>query len=202
MIHNGKELMNVAKRVTDAAQIVRMFAQSMVFLRPIASKTAPVRMRPTPLQTERTPTKETASDSGADTESARSLAKLITVLPTAAKKESVIKAIQKEGRRIICAEVKSCFSKPSVLFAFEALGCGSATFASGFFKIKAAKAKTTHIAQPKMTYVLRQPSALLNMELATLPKIRAEEPKPIMRQPEHRPFLSGNHALTVAMTTL
>ena len=98
MMHSGKELINVAKRVTDAAQIVRTFAQSIVFLRPIASKTAPVSMRPMPLQTERTPTKETARDSGADTESARSLAKLITVLPTAAKKEMVIKAIQKEGR--------------------------------------------------------------------------------------------------------
>ena len=30
----------------------------------------------------------------------------------------------------------------------------------------------------------------------------AEAPKPIIRHPEHKPFLSGNHALTVAITTL
>ena len=104
MIHNGKELMNVAKRVTDAAQIVRTFAQSMVFLRPIASKTAPVIMRPIPLHTDSTPTKETANVSEALTDNARSFAKLITELPTAAKKEMHRNAIQNDGLFSICTD--------------------------------------------------------------------------------------------------
>ena len=81
-----------------AAQIVSIFAHIIVLRRPIASKRAPVRIRPTPLHTESTPTSETANASGAFTESARSFAKLITELPTAAKKEIQIKASQKEGR--------------------------------------------------------------------------------------------------------
>ena len=75
-----------------------IFEQIIVFRRPMASKRAPVRIRPNPLQTESTPTRDTASDSGAFTDSARSLAKLITELPTAARKEIHIKASQKEGR--------------------------------------------------------------------------------------------------------
>ena len=55
-------------------------------------------IRPKPLHTERTPTRETANDSGAFTDSARSLAKLITELPTAARNDIHIKASQKEGR--------------------------------------------------------------------------------------------------------
>ena len=43
---------------------------------------------------------------------------------------------------------------------------------------------------------------LLNRASATLPRTRAEAPKPIMRQPEHSPFLSGNQLLTVEITTL
>ena len=61
------------------------------------SKRAPVRIRPKPLHTESTPTRETANAYGAFTDSARSFAKLITELPTAAKKEIHIKASQKES---------------------------------------------------------------------------------------------------------
>lgn len=100
-IQSGKDTMVTAKRVTPAAQIVRMFAHSIVLRRPMVSKTAPVRIRPKPLHTERIPTRVTARDSGAFTESAKSLAKLITELPTAAKKEIQINAIQNDGRRSI-----------------------------------------------------------------------------------------------------
>ena len=93
--------MDTASNVTPAAQMVRVLAHNMVFLRPMMSKTAPVRIRPKPLHTERTPTRVTARDSGAFTERARSLAKLITELPTAARKEMQINAIQKDGRESI-----------------------------------------------------------------------------------------------------
>ena len=84
-----------------AALMVSIFAQIMVLRRPIESKRAPVRIRPKPLHTESTPTSETANASGAFTDSARSLAKLITELPTAARNEIQIKASQKEGRESI-----------------------------------------------------------------------------------------------------
>ena len=69
------------------------------------SKRAPVMIRPMPLHTESTPTRDTANDSGALTDKARSFAKLITELPTAAKNEMHIKASQKEGRDNICKDV-------------------------------------------------------------------------------------------------
>ena len=84
-----------------AAQIVSMLEQIIVLCRPILSKRAPVRIRPKPLQIESTPTRDTANDSGAFTDNARSLAKLITELPTAARKEIHIKASQKDGRASI-----------------------------------------------------------------------------------------------------
>ena len=104
-MQRGRDPMETAKRVTAAAQMVRALDHSMVLRRPMASKSAPVRMRPMPLHTDSKPTRETASDSGALTERARSLAKLMTELPTAARKEMLTKAIQKEGRQSIWPEV-------------------------------------------------------------------------------------------------
>ena len=101
IMQSGREPMKTASKVTAEAKMVRILAHIMVLRRPMLSKSAPVRIRPKPLQTESTPTRETASDSGAFTERARSLAKLMTELPTAARKEMQIKAIQKEGRRSI-----------------------------------------------------------------------------------------------------
>ena len=100
-IQRGKEPRLTANNVTAAAPIVSKLEQIIVLRRPMVSKSAPVRIRPKPLHTESTPTRETANDSGAFTDSARSLAKLITELPTAAKKEMHIKASQKEGRASI-----------------------------------------------------------------------------------------------------
>ena len=97
-IHNTREFTLTDTSTTAAAAMVSILAHSIVFLRPILSKSEPVRMRPKPLHTDSTPTRETANDSGAFTDSAKSLAKLITELPTAAKKEMQRKAIQKEGR--------------------------------------------------------------------------------------------------------
>ena len=104
-IQSGREPMDTASNVTAAAQMVSMLAHNMVLRRPMESKSAPVRMRPMPLHTDRTPTKETAKDSGASTDKARSFAKLMTELPTAARKEMQTKAIQKDGRQSICFEV-------------------------------------------------------------------------------------------------
>ena len=100
-IQRGREPIDTANSVTAAAQMVSALAYSMVLRRPILSKSVPVRMRPRPLHTDNTPTRDTANDSEAFTDRARSLAKLITELPTAAKHDMHIKAIQKEGRQII-----------------------------------------------------------------------------------------------------
>ena len=105
IMQRGREPMDTASSVTAAAQIVSALAHSIVLRRPMVSKSAPVRMRPRPLHTDKTPTRETASVSDAFTDRARSLAKLITELPTAARKEIHINAIQKEGRQSICTEV-------------------------------------------------------------------------------------------------
>ena len=105
VMHSGREPMDTANSVTPAAQMVRPLAHSIVLRRPMESKSAPVKIRPIPLHTDRTPTKETARDSGASTDRAKSLAKLMTELPTAARKEIHTKAIQKEGRQSICFEV-------------------------------------------------------------------------------------------------
>ena len=104
-IQRGKDPEDTASNVTAAAPMVSRLEQIIVLRRPIASKRAPVRMRPNPLHTESTPTRETAKVSGAFTDNARSLAKLITELPTAARKEIQINASQKEGRDNICADV-------------------------------------------------------------------------------------------------
>ena len=72
-----------------AAIIVRMFAEIIVVFLPNLSKRIPVRIRPMPLKTESTPTSVVAREGAASTDSIRSLAKLITQLPTA-----VINAIQ------------------------------------------------------------------------------------------------------------
>ena len=104
-IQSGKELIVTANSITAAAQLVSILAHSMVLRRPIVSKRAPVRIRPKPLHMDNTPTRDTAKASGAYTDRARSLAKLITELPTAARQEIQIKAIQKEGRQSICREV-------------------------------------------------------------------------------------------------
>lgn len=100
-IQRGREPMDTAKSVTPAAQMVSTLAHNIVLRRPMESKRAPVRIRPNPLHTDNTPTRDTARASEALTDSAKSLAKLITELPTAAKKEIQINAIQKEGRQSI-----------------------------------------------------------------------------------------------------
>ena len=97
MIQRVREPMDTEIKVTKAAQMVRTLAQIIVLRLPITSKTAPVKIRPKPLQTESTPTRDTASASGASTERAKSLAKLITELPTAARNDIQINAIQNEG---------------------------------------------------------------------------------------------------------
>lgn len=62
--------------------------------------------------------------------------------------------------------------------------------------------KTIQMEIPKIIYVVRQPTMLLKSKFATLPRMSADAPKPIIKKPEQRPFLSGNQALTVAMITL
>ena len=104
-IQRGKEPIDTASKVTVAAQMVITLAQIIVLRRPMRSKMAPVRIRPRPLQTDKTPTRETARDSGAFTERAKSLAKLMTELPTAARKEIQIKAIQNESLASISRDV-------------------------------------------------------------------------------------------------
>ena len=101
MIQSGKELKETANNVTTAAQMVNIFAHNMVLRRPMVSNKAPVRIRPKPLHIDSTPTRETANASGAFVDSARSLAKLITELPTAARNEMHRKANQKEYRESI-----------------------------------------------------------------------------------------------------
>ena len=96
-MQRGNDPTETASRVTPAAHIVITFAQIIVLRRTIASNTAPVIMRPIPLLTDSTPTRDTASDSDAFTEIARSFAKLITELPTAARKEMQTNAIQNDG---------------------------------------------------------------------------------------------------------
>ena len=107
IMQRGSAFIDTASNVTAAAQIVRIFAQIIVLRHPIISKTAPVRMRPRPLHTESIPTRETARVSGAFTDRARSFAKLITELPTAARKDIQMNAIQKDGLQSICFDVKS-----------------------------------------------------------------------------------------------
>ena len=101
MIQSTKELDITAINVTRAAQIVKILAHIIVLRQPMTSNNAPVIILPIPLQTESTPTKETAKVSGAFTESAISFAKLITELPTAARKDMHRNAIQKDGRQSI-----------------------------------------------------------------------------------------------------
>lgn len=85
MMHIGKELKTTERRVIPAATIESRFAAIMVNLLPAASKSAPVRILPSPLQADRTPTSVVASAALAPVESARSFAKLITELPTATR---------------------------------------------------------------------------------------------------------------------
>ena len=63
--------------------MVRIFAAIIVNLLPIESNTAPVIILPRPLHTDSTPTNVVAKAAFAPTESAKSLAKLITEFPTA-----------------------------------------------------------------------------------------------------------------------
>ena len=94
MMQRGRELTLTAMSVTPAEAMVSTLAEIIVKRLPIESNTAPQIILPRPLQTDKTPTKDTARDSGAFTERARSFAKLITELPTAARKEMQIKAIE------------------------------------------------------------------------------------------------------------
>ena len=80
IIQRGRAFIDTESNVTAAAQIVRIFAQIIVLRQPITSNTAPVIIRPRPLQTESIPTRETARVSGAFTESARSLWKAATYI--------------------------------------------------------------------------------------------------------------------------
>ena len=121
-IQRGRDLADTASRVIIAAKMVKALALSIVLRRPIASNTAPVIIRPNPLHTESTPTRETARDSGASTDRARSLAKLITELPTAARKLMHTKAIQNDGLHSICRDVKSSRSKSLDLRAADCFG--------------------------------------------------------------------------------
>ena len=100
-MQSGKELTDTATNVIPVAAIVRILAAIIVNLLPIASKSAPVMMRPSPLQTARTPTSVVARAASAPTESARSLAKLMTELPAAVKQTSAKNARQKVKRRTI-----------------------------------------------------------------------------------------------------
>mgnify|MGYP002508518557 CR=1 FL=1 len=79
-MHSGREPMDTASSVMAAAKMGKILAQSMVLRRPMASKRVPVRILPRPSQTDSTPTRETANASGAFTERAKSLAKLMTEL--------------------------------------------------------------------------------------------------------------------------
>ena len=134
IMHNGNDPIETERSVTPAAIMVRIFAQTIVFFRPMASNTAPVIILPTPLHTERTPTNETANASGAFTDNAISFAKLITELPTAANKDIQIKAIQNEGRHSILEEDSSSCSTSSFLLFFNS-AFEKTILTSGFFRI-------------------------------------------------------------------
>lgn len=54
--------MNTASKVTPDAQMVSILALSMVLRRPMTSNSVPVRIRPKPLQTDKTPTRETGAE--------------------------------------------------------------------------------------------------------------------------------------------
>ena len=97
-MHRESEPTETAINVTVAAHIVNILANNIVLRRPMMSNKVPVRILPRPLHTDNTPTRETANDSEAFTDKAKSLAKLITELPTAAKNEMQMNAIQNEGR--------------------------------------------------------------------------------------------------------
>ena len=95
------EVDGIYTKVTAAAKMVRILAAIIVKRRPIASKSAPVIILPSPLQTASTPTSVVASAASAPTESARSRAKLMTELPTAVKQMSARNTRQKVNRRTI-----------------------------------------------------------------------------------------------------
>ena len=147
-MHRGRELTDTAMSVVAAATIVKRFAQIIVLRQPITSKTAPVRIRPMPLQTERTPTRETAKASGALTDRERSFAKLMTELPTAAKNEIQRNANQNDGWVSICFEVKSFVVGSFAVVALEEIG--KTTSGSGFFSRIPAKDKTTKSRRGKV----------------------------------------------------
>ena len=96
--HSGTEPIQIAPSVTVGAKIVSTLESNIVFLRPSASKMAPHRMRPNPLQTDSTHTSVVASAAEAPTERAKSFAKLMTVFPTAAMAIVNRKNRQKLGR--------------------------------------------------------------------------------------------------------
>ena len=97
-MHMGSDPQDTASRVTPAAAMVSTLVTIMVNRRPLTSNSAPVKMRPKPLQTLRTPTIVVANASPAPTDRERSLAKLITLLPTAPSNPRQANAIQKLTR--------------------------------------------------------------------------------------------------------
>ena len=76
-MQRGREPRTTETRVSPAATIESRFAAIIVKRLPAASKSAPVRILPRPLQAERTPTRVVASAAVAPVESERSFAKLI-----------------------------------------------------------------------------------------------------------------------------
>jgi hypothetical protein len=112
-------------------------------------------------------------------------------------------AIQNDGLQSICFDVKSCLSAESPLIAFERFASGKTTSAPGFLSIIPAIIITTPITAPNIMYVLLKPKLSFSKRiLITLPKSKVLTPKPIISEPEQKPFLSGNHAQTVETTTL
>ena len=83
------------------ADIVTMFAKSMAFFLPARSNITPQIILPRPLNTDNTPTRVMARVSAAPIFTARSLAKLITVLPVAARVIRKRKNLQNVNRLII-----------------------------------------------------------------------------------------------------
>ena len=201
IIKRGRDDSFTATREERAANAVKMFAEIMVFLLPAASYKAPVRILPTPLNTERTPTSVVAIFSGEPTKSARSRAKLITEFPTAARNAIIKKAFQKVRVLSISEGAKSF--ELSLSFAFPSLGAGREVSKEGFFNIKAERIITAEITIPSSIYVFLHPKeGKVNSLDITSPIRRVLMPNPIIRQPELSPLLSGNQEFTVDTTTL
>ena len=85
--------------------MVIIFANIIVRRRPAVSNITPHIILPSPLQMDNMPTRDVAKLSAAPINIARSLAKLITVLPTAASEIVYRKNFQKVNMPSICKVV-------------------------------------------------------------------------------------------------